>query len=71
MRNDYSTTKYDRPITGYVYENVVLNGLSDAYDNDYDLVGKYVIYTDNEGFVYSTRYKTKQEAESSFYDVTV
>jgi hypothetical protein len=74
MRQEIKATyvsKFDSPITAYIYDRVIMNGLEDEQADDgfgwsVARVGKRVVYEHSTGFVGSIRFRTVAEAEAAF-----
>ena len=77
MREDYDTHKYDQPITGYM--DVMVMGVSgydeiathpsDGVTEGAALIGKRVLYWNDQGFVWSEKHKDTRQASLSFDEV--
>jgi hypothetical protein len=70
MREDYSEHKYDDPFTGFVYEQVILNGFEDesttfGEGESATRVGRRIVTEDSQGFVGMDTYATEDEAKEA------
>jgi hypothetical protein len=73
MREQFSTSwdKYDSSMTAFLYERVVLDGCSDDSTSDgqgswADLIGRRVVWGDEQGFVYSVKFGNPGAARVAF-----